>query len=347
MEIKLKLKITGIFFGILSFLMIGSCKKKADVPTPPLTPPEKGLYVICEGNFNWGNASIAAYNENNNTLSNGYFEAVNGFNLGDVLQSVAETSDRYFIVMNNSSKIEVVDKKDFSSLYTITDLGSPRYFQTINDSIAYVSDLWNNAIHIINYNSGVLVSNISVNGWSEQMVKVEDSVYVCLTDNNSIGIINNLNNTLIDEIELNFHPQSVRLDKHNILWVLASDFNEASALYRINPSNRSIELEWEFSGNSTIKYIDLPAESDYLYLAYSSGLFTRITLTQNPVITSLFTLNTDGMYGFNINDMGEVYIMEAHDFVQNGTVSKYSDNGNLIYSFESGVNPNSIIFTEE
>lgn len=341
MEIKIVYRVFIVVISAFTFLLLDSCKKEESDPIPE--PSKYGFIAVCEGNFNWGNTSITSYDEAKGELNNHLFENVNGFSLGDIAQSIGETDDRYFIVVNNSSKIEVVNKSDFSSLYTIDNLGSPRYFQPINDSIAYVSDLWNNAIHIINYNTGDLEGDIVVNGWSEQIAQLEDSVYVGLYATNSIGIVNTLNHELVSEIQLNLPPISMRLDKHNILWVLTSEFGGNSALYRINPATRLIELEWVFTDVS-LNFIDLPTDSDHLYLAYSSGLITKISLTQSPLVTNLFTKDTDGMYGFNVNQDGEIYIMEAHDFVQNGTITKYNKVGELQFSIESGINPNAIIF---
>jgi len=341
MEVKIVYRVFIVVISAFAFLLLDSCKKEESDPIPE--PSKYGFIAVCEGNFNWGNSSITSYDEAKGELNNNLFENVNGFSLGDVAQSIGETDDKYFIVVNNSSKIEVVSKSDFTSLYTINDLGSPRYFQAINDSIAYVSDLWNDVIHIINYNTGNLEGEIAVNGWSEQMVQLEDSVYVGLYATNSIGIVNTNNHELVDEIQLNLPPISMRLDKHNILWVLASEYGGASALYRINVATREIELDWEFT-DITLSFIDLPIDSDHLYMAYSSGLITKISLTQSPLVTNLFAKEFDGLYGFNVNEDGEVYIMEAHDFVQNGTITKYNKLGEIQFSIESGINPNAIIF---
>lgn len=344
MAVKMIHRFTLLIISALALLIFDSCKKEEDDLPPPEPVPEKGFLAVCEGNFNWGNASITSYDENKDLLTNNYFDAVNGFTLGDVAQSIAETNDRYFIVVNNSSKIEVVDKSDFSSLYTITGLGSPRYFQAINDSIAYVSDLWNNAIHIVNYNTGNLVGDIAVNGWSEQMTVVDDSVYVCLSSSKSIGIINKQNNEIVHEIELNLSPSTILKDKNDFLYVLASNFADSSALYRIDPTTRTIVYEMVFSIAVRIKFIDLPLDSDQLYVVYDNGDFYRFGITQYPVITSMFSKDLNGMYGLNVNEEGELYVMEAHDFVQNGTITKYNAQGDTILSVESGINPSSLIF---
>ncbi len=345
MENNLMKRAGLMLFVSIQLMGIYSCDKKNNDPNDPIAPPsEKGFYVVCEGNFNWGNASISNYNENNGVLTNDYFELVNNFTLGDVAQSIFETDNEYLIVVNNSSKIEVVNKSDFTSLITITGLGSPRYCQSINDSIAYVSDILNNAISIVNFKTGNIDGNIPVAGWSEQMVKHADSVYVSLYDSQSIAIINSLTNSIVGEIALDLPPSIIRLDKNGKLWVTASEWGGVSKLYRIDTSTRTIENEWEFTPDNSLYQIALPENGNYIYLATSIGEIYKFSIMGSFIIAPIFTANLNSLYCMNVNEEGEIYLGDAMDYVQNGTISKYNESGSMLYSITSGINPNTIIF---
>jgi len=335
--------------GLLLFISIQlagiySCDKNKDSINPPETPSENGFYVVCEGNFNWGNASISNYNENNGVLTNDYFELVNNFALGDVAQSIFETANEYLIVVNNSAKIEVVNKSDFTSLITITGLGSPRFCQSINDSIVYVSDILNNAISIVNFKTGNIDGSIPVFGWSEQMVKHADSVYVSLYDSQSIAIINSLTNSIVGEIALDLPPSILRLDKNGKLWVTASEWGGISKLYRIDTETRMIENEWEFAADNSLSQIALPENGNYIYLATSTGEIYKFSINGSSIIAPIFTASLTSLYCMNVNQDGEIYLGDALDYVQNGMVSKYNESGLVLYSITSGINPNTIIF---
>ena len=52
---------------------------------------------------------------------------------------MTEHNDKYYIVVNNSSKIEIVNKTDFVSTGVIEGLAQPRYFLGIDNQKAYVS----------------------------------------------------------------------------------------------------------------------------------------------------------------------------------------------------------------
>lgn len=326
----------------LVLLVHSSCIKDPIGEPPPV--PESGVFIVCEGNFNWGNASITSYDEKNNLTTQNYFELVNNFSLGDVAQSIFETEENYYIVVNNSGKIEVVKKDGFSSEFTINGFDSPRYFQAVNDSIAYVSDLYANKITVINYKSGAIQSDIPVNGWSEQMAKVEDSVYVSLYSAKSIAIINALNHSLLAEIALALSPTIIRKDKNNKLWVLASEYEGSSILYKIDLADRQIEDEWEFEAENPIIQIDLPENGNDIYILRSGGEIYKFPILGSEIIIPLFTASIDNAYGLKISDEGDIFICEAFDFIQNGSVKKYNESGVLLKTIESGISPNSIIF---
>lgn len=340
---NLKRALFSFMLASVFLIYFSSCEKNT-LPPPPPPNIEGGYYVICEGNYNWGNASITSFSENTSSLSQSYFELVNGYQLGDVAQSIFETEESYFIVVNNSGKIEVVEKEGFSSLYTITGFESPRYFQSINDSVAYVSDLYADKISVINYLTPSSIGEIVVNSWSEQMLVVEDSVYVSLYDSKSIGIIDVNTHQLIDEIQLELSPSEIRKDKNGMLWVLASNFGEGSKLYKINTASRTIEDEWNFTEDNSLVQIDLIENASFIYLLTSTGEVYKFSILGNTIIVPIFTAEADGIYGLNVDDEGNIYICQAYDFVQSGSVQKYNESGVKLEEIASGIAPNGIVF---
>lgn len=332
------------FIFIAHFLLLASsCDKDNKLEEPPIIT-QSGLFVVCEGNFNWGNASITSYDNNSDVTTHDYFQLVNNFSLGDVAQSIFETEDNYYIVVNNSAKIEVVKKNGFTYQLSIFGFESPRYFQAINDSLAYVSDLYANKVNVVNYTNGNIINSVDVNGWSEQMVIVEDSVYVSLYSAKSIAIINTLNHQLIYEIPLALSPTSIRKDKNGKLWVLSNEYEGSSILYKIDLSNRQIEDEWQFEVENTLIQIALPEDANFIYLLRSEGELYKFPIIGSEIVSPLFTASFENAYGLNVNDEGDIFICEAFDFVQNGMVKKYNESGVVVKTIESGIGPNSIIF---
>jgi hypothetical protein len=136
----------NILLGIITLLAITACQK--DPPKPVVTNGEKfenGAFIICEGNFTYGNASVSFLHRATMQVETGLFKKINGYPLGDVFESMYADGQRYYMVVNNSQKIEVVNAADFKSAGSITGFNSPRYYLAYKDK-AFVSDLGANGV---------------------------------------------------------------------------------------------------------------------------------------------------------------------------------------------------------
>ena len=89
---------------------ITSCKKSQDDNGPKQTTLGKGFFVINEGNFTVGNASLSFYNYDSAKMTNNLFYKVNGVPLGDVATSMSFHRNLAFIVVNNSGLIYIIDR---------------------------------------------------------------------------------------------------------------------------------------------------------------------------------------------------------------------------------------------
>lgn len=345
-----------ILYSLCLVLLFG-CKKEEIGPqclncdeTPINNTASTDVLIINEGTFGWTNASITLYNKSNNIVNQNVFKnANNGTNLGDVAQSFLQINDKGYIVVNNSNKVEVVKMVDFKSVTTITGFNSPRYMLKINNSKAYVTDLYSNSIQIVNLNSNTISGNIAVPGWTEQLLLHNDTAYVCDMKNNNILIINTFTDVLVDSIKVGISPNSLVLDKNNQLWVLCSGgFNEENArLIQINPADRSLVQSFTFSNiNHSPGSLTINGSKDNLYFINNSVYQMSITssnLPSTPIVTNSGNL----FYGLGIDPTNnDIYVADAIDYVQNGIVFRYSASGSLIHQFTSGIIPGSFWFIE-
>jgi len=334
------------YFLLASVIALStSCVKNDPEPEPP--KPGEIAYILNEGAFGTDNGTIAKIDITNALVTITYFRIVNQFLLGDVVQSMGETADKYYIVVNNSAKIEVVDKETFNSQMTIEDMGSPRYFLAINDTLAYVSDLFAGAIHQINPETGDKYNDISVNGWSEQMERIGDEVYVTLFSDSKVGVIDIDTQALIDSIPLDLPPTKMVMDKFNKLWVIGSVYEGASKLYKIDGESRMIESEWLFDDSQPLMQLAIDPEGSNIYFGVANSKIFKMgvssaSLPVEPFITHEFIT----LYGIGVNKDGKVFACEALDFVQDGLVLLFDNTGNVVSQIPSGVAPNGLVFTE-
>ena len=344
-------KIIVIYVFAFSFF---ACKKKEVGPQrvdgAPYYQQEGSKVVVgCEGNFGWGNASMSVYNTETKMNVNQVFNTQNNLPLGDVFQSATLFNGDLFIVVNNSNKIEVVDTINFISKGTITGLTSPRYFMGVSQSKAYVSDLYANAITIVNPTTFQIAGTISVSDWTEQMVLLNQTAYVTQKGTNQVLLIDVVTDAIVDSITVGREPNSLVLDAFDNLWVLCSGgVNEVTpSLVQINTTTNTVMKNLLFNSPSESPnnlQIDT-SKTQLLYLndnLYQQSI-TETAINNNPILNAGNTV----FYGLGVNPYNnEIYLSDAIDYVQAGKVYRYSPTMSLIDDFTTGIIPQDFTFLE-
>lgn len=344
---------------LLSFVFIVlitiSCNKKKIGPQFEKDSQLEGykVLVLNEGNFGFGNASVSGYNPFIKEFSSNTYITENNTQIGDVLQSGIKKNGKYYFALNNSGKIVVTDTINLKYQSQITGLNSPRYI-AIKDNTGYVSDLKEGAIYVVNLASNLITKKINTNGWTEQMVFNGNDLYVTdrgdyLTNqgNNRVYKINTQTNELTDSIFVSKDPESMVLDKDGRLWVLCTGGinDELPKLIKINLTSFTIETEFTFASiNESPTKLSVDREGDRLYFindhVYAMSIYDN-ALPANSFVQS----NGKVFYGLSVNKSNnEIYVTDAKDYIQQGEVYRYYENGSLIDSFTSGIIPQHILF---
>lgn len=327
----------------------------------------KGVYIVNEGNFMYGNSSLSFYDPTEKRVYNQVFMSRNGAPLGDVAQSMCLWKNLGFVVVNNSGKIYVIDNTTAEFKGSISGLSSPRYVHVVNQQKAYVTDLYARKITIFNPETFQITGKINVvNSKSqfsqhstEQMVMYKNLLFVnCWSYDNKILVIDTNSDQLKDSIEVFKQPNSMVIDKNNKLWVLTDGGFDGSAygyeqpgLLKIDVETREIERTFRFPlGDHPIKMCVSPA-GDSIY--YINRHIWRMSVNDKripdqPFITSENTNIYGGFYSLAIDpSTNEIYLGDAIDHKQNGYVRRYSRSGKLIDEFKVGITPGNFAFKTE
>jgi YVTN family beta-propeller protein len=340
-----RIKNASIALLVLTFLLTFACKKK-DNPPPSEIPDlngSKGLFIINEGNYQWGNASITYYNFSDGTIYQNLFSQANGRPLGDIAQSAAVIGDKMYIVVNNSNKIEVVSLDGLKSHTTINGLISPRYMIPVGPAKAYVSDLYSNSISVVDLNSNTVVSSIPCKGSTEEMLLKGNRVYVTNTRSSYIYIIDITADIICDSIASAYSATSLAFDKNDGLWVLCAGNSlngEKASLNLINTGSKITEKNFDLGNTLDIwDKMRINRSRDTLYYM-NKGIFRMSiaadVIPSNPIITQ----GSSVFYGLCVHpENGNVFVSDARDYIQAGYVNEYSANGQLIRSIQAGINP--------
>ena len=337
-----------ITVSIISIL--GSCK--SDKPEDEIKPninlqSKHGIYIINEGNFQFGNASISYYSPDDKSVIEDLYKHVNQHQLGDVCQSMTLINGWYYVVVNNSQKIEIINPDNFERANTITGLISPRYILQVSSSKAYVSDYKSHRVSIINLSTNNKQGEISIHGWTEEMYMLYGKVYITNMKNDKLYIVNTANDLLEDSLVLAQCPGSLVEDKNGKLWVLCQgdeSINKTGALFCINPSNHTIEKRLDFPLHAAPMRLSINDTHDTLY-------FIKKHIYQLPADGSaispvqLIDGSTKNFYGLSIEPKtGRLFVADAIDYIQKGKIYSYNSKGVVLGEFKVGLIPSKIYF---
>ena len=351
-------------------------------PNDSIQPHElKGVYVLNEGNYQFSNASLSFYDIEADTVYNNLFYKANNAPIGDVAESMALIDDKLYIVVNNSNYIYKVDANtiecDITKPYKLTDFYSPREMYVVAPDKAYVSDLIGTNLWIINPQEMTHTGTVAMGNTTEKMVRVGNELYVSnwsyyYTDAYShdsyqtVQVVDLNNDVKVADIEVGKEPNTMVVDKNGHVWVLCEGrswddeydeqglpYGENPTLWEIDPMLKTATCRYEFKG---------PFEDDDEIKGVATTLRANLAGDKFYMIYNnevrRFDLNTMGLDGFSITpgqeglfynmavdpQTGDLYVVDAKNYMTNGTVYRYSEDGVLLASFVAGIIPSAMLF---
>ena len=340
---------------LLISILISSCSK--DNPTPN----NEGLYnngyfIINEGNYGVGNGSISFVSDDG-SVEHDVFYSNNLFQLGDVVQSMKIINDFAYIVVNNSSKIEVASADSMLYLSTIP-LTSPRYIAQVSESKAYITDWGINGVQVIDLNTNIVTSSISCGNGPEGIVVSNGYAYICNSGgwgfDNTVSVINLETDMIETTLTVGDKPSSAVVDYNGDVWVLSSGNTEydadwniinetAGSLVRI--SNNSIAYSYDFTLGNHPSDLIINDERNTLY--YSDGGSSKqvYSFDINQAELSSSAIINRNFYSIAYNN-GYIYGADAVNFSDQGWSYRYNDNGVIVDSIQTGITPGNYCFNE-
>jgi hypothetical protein len=341
-------------------MLFSSCSENND-PPEPLYAFNKGdgYFVLNEGGFTKGNASVDFVYEGKDSVIYHIFENANSKALGDVLQSAVVRDDKMYLVINNSGLIRVVDIGSFEEVTTITGFNSPRYMQIIDDEKAYVSDQYADKLWIVDLNSHTITDSIKTGGWTEEMVMAGELVYITSPSSysgpasKSVFVVNSSTDELIETLTLRTNPFNIIKDGQNQIHVFCqgdpfADPVIAPSMHSIDPSGQN-EITVKLMPNLPIAYhsrLKLSADGEAMYLLYGS-IYEIDILESGISYANIPLVDADGrnFYGIGIHPgNGNIFITDAFDYSSRGTIYEYKTNAVEVNQYNAGIIPSRLIW---
>lgn len=322
--------------------------------------PEQGssLFILSEGNYNSGNSSLTFYDtEEKKAYGNVFSGANDGQKLGDTGQSMTMHDGTLWTVVNASHLIFAIDPQTFKEKGRIisSEMTSPRYIHFVSDNKAYISQLYDSRILIADpktfrvtgtIDTGMEQGTASV----EQMVQYGDYVLAnCWSYQKDIIKIDTRTDEIVQKLEIGVQPQSICMDSEDRLWVLTDGGAwpenpagyEAPRLVCVDPDAFVVTRTFFFSlGDSPSELQTGPDGSELYFL--NNGKVWKMPVSADSLPDSPFIDPGEGTLPCSMTVCpwnSDIYVADAIDYVQNGAVTRYSADGEVIDEFRAGVCP--------
>lgn len=342
-----------LFYGVLFVSLMLSCTKETEEKA---TVYQKGVLILNEGNYNDFNASVSWFSPDSNEFENDVFYNVNGRPLGNVGQNIATHNNLGFIVVNASSKLEIVDLENFQSTGTV-EIFQPRSFLPLNNSeglLTYRS--YPGKVALVNTQAAMVTDSITVGNYPGKMLRHNDNVLVMNGEfglDNSITVINAETLDSVTTVVVSDGTVEAVTDKNNNVWVLCSGksiydiVGETDAkLVQLDAIDYSVKKEFVLGiqgdyFNPTKMIIDKAGEN--IWYIENNGIYRHMVsageLDEEPVIAGSFS-------AIALTSEGKLYATVNNGYTSTGEFQVYTSEGNMEKSYETGVAPNHIAIIE-
>ncbi len=357
----MKLSSTPIFLLLLSLIAFtfASCNQPepSDDPITPVDAEADGIYILNEGLYQMNNSTLSYYDFQNNTLTEDIFLDNNQRGLGDTGNDLAVYGSKLYCVVNNSNRVEIMRFSDAVSLQAVQLDGKQPRKITFYKGKAYVSCFDGDIVRI---DTATMAVDGTVYSGSnpEGLCVCNGKLYVANSGalnypnyGNTVSVIDLNSFTLLKTITTDENPCLVQGYNDRYVYV-ASRGNYGDIPYnfqKIDAQTDEIILDYQ------IEVLGFTLYDHYAYL-YTYNYSTTeywikvLDLDSDTIINDNFisdgtTLSTP--YSITVNPLNQdIYITDAGNFTVNGDVYCFSKEGKKKFSFETGLNPNSIVFRQ-
>ena len=332
---------------VIAFALLGLVACDRDIIGPQEVNPKpkpvlegRHIFVIDEGNFGSGNASVTAYNPEAEEVQ---YNVYSGFNddvpLGDVLQDMQQYKGRYYLVLNNSGKVTVVDTTTWKNVGEIEGLTNPRYISFYGNR-AFVTELYAKKLNVINLDQMKVQQEMPMPESSFHAMVWNDKIWVgskqYLVSINPITLEKDSTYTLHKNVE------RMVVDHQNRMWVLTTE--KPAHLYRLNTSG-AIEQDWIFGSNDQPLYLEISPDGQQLYFVNGNALYHQDVEAVSLQSQKVLDFTGQNIYGFDVDPKtGDLYLADALDYNQASDIYRYSSDGVLLGQFKAGVISNGVRF---
>lgn len=359
------MKKTLFYISLAAVMLMTACGKDNDSEKATTNGDQQAkVYLLNEGKQGDNNASLSLVNIEEKTITNNYFQTVNGRPLGDVAQDIIQHGSKIYISVSESGTIEVIDAKSGKAIKQI-DMGSryPRYIAA-NGSKIYVSCYYPHSVVSIDTTTLEIGAVCTLSGLRPEGLCVADNkLYVCNSydadeSNNysydsTLSVIDLATFTESKRINIAYNPQQViALADGRLAINFFGDYGlnpSGVAIYNIAEDKATLILGIPVAGMTANDNTIFTYGSDYDENWNAVPALNKIDLTTmlaTPFVPEMIG-DIKAPYGMAINPTnGEIYLTDAQNYTTNGDLYCITSEGTLRWKAETSLLPKKLCFVK-
>lgn len=347
-------KIVKMMFATAMLTVFVACEKEKEKPAASI---EGYAMVLDEGSWGSNNASISLIEDQSGKIENDWFATMNGRGLGDVAQDMVVYGSKAYVTVTFSNTLEVIDLKSGKSNMLPMGNRNPRYIAASNGSL-YISCYTNREVvrvdtaDLIDGNFTVKATGTLGTYQPEGVAVANGKVFVAsswISDENQtylyddkVYVFDAITMQQIESVTVGTNPQQV----------IAIDDNHVAVNYSGNygdiPAGCAVINTASLNVSQTQQAVTgMAAHNGMIYgfnRSYSApSTFFRINATD--LSKTSINISISNPYSISIDPTnGDIYVTTDGNYVANGDVLCFSNNGTQRWSAEAEMLPKKVVF---
>lgn len=329
---------------VLIVLTILSCNKNEIGPQFPEESEKiegaSGFWILNEGLWNWGSASVSFYDTQRKQMSNLVYQTKQNTPLGDVLQSLFFKNEYRFLVLNNSHKVKMCSN-EMELIKDFDGFNSPRYMEHLSGSEYLVSSLYGKQVYKLNTTTNEISTFLDVPDWTEKMIKYDPFIILehksfsnTKPEDQKIYKVDSTG-VIVDSLEI-LDPHSELTKMNNSKFCFISEQDTKSKLWICDTALNTQTF------NIPERVSQISYSENMIYMAGQNLWSFNISTSE---FKNLRSLKDKTIYGLYSSNDGYVYLCDAKDYVSSGDFLIYSTiTESIIDSVKTSIIPSEIYF---
>jgi YVTN family beta-propeller protein len=217
----------------------------------------------------------------------------------------------------------------------------------VTDTKAYVTSMYSDSVAIIDFLTNTVSGYINIHKSSEAVAVMGNKAYISSwIGGNKLMVINTITDEVLDSIIVGQEPESMAIDNSYRLWVLCTGgwqkLNPAE-LYCIDGLTARVSKKLVFAPEASPSCLRIDGLGKTLY--YIDRGVRKMETSSGVLPGTALILESGVFYKIGINPVNsDIFVSNAGDYVHNGSVEIYKNDGTPVSKQQAGIIPGTVDF---